>query len=254
MTARPRSWRAVGLVLAAVVLLAGCQARADIAVRVDDDGGGRVDVSVTLDSEAAKRVGEGIDLAGLAAAGWKTSGPTSLPDGGLEVRATKRFSDPAGAHAVLSEVGGGLSGFKVTRQRSWWKTDTSVTGTVDLTDWQRVYSDADLAEVLGSPLGVDQAELERQLGRPVDQAFRQRVRVVVPGSPTGASFAVVAPGAKARIATSSSAYNTRVLAPAGVSVLALLLAAASGARAVRRARRVRAIQQLPSAPPPTSPE
>lgn len=231
--------------LVAAAVLGGCRARADVAVAVGDDGAGTVAVSVKLDADAAKRVGDDLDLTGLKASGWRVTGPTASAGGGLEIQATKRFTDPSGAVAALSEVGGGLSDFTVTRRRSLWKTETSVTGTVDLTDWQKAYSDAGLAELLGSPLGVDEAELERQLGQPVEKAFQESVRVDLPGSPKGTASAVVAPGGKASIRTSSSAYNTRDLAPAGVSALALLLAAASVARSVRRSRRVRAIQQMP---------
>lgn len=229
---------------AAILAVSGCQADAFVKVRVDEHGAGQVAVTVTLDREAAQRLGKGLDPAGLAKAGWRVTGPAPMANGGAEIKATKPFANPAQAEQALAELGGGVRGFAIARTSTLVRNRTSVHGSVDLSDWAAVVSDPGLTAKLGSPLGMDAAELQQQLGRPAAEAFRVDLAVHLPGSQTGKATASVRPGQRAAIATSAQGYNLRVLVPAAVSAFFLLLAAASAARAARRARRIRAIAEL----------
>lgn len=255
MTLAPRR-RTGGTALARLVpavlsllLLAGCQAGVSVEVRGARGGGGEVRATVSLDRDAARRVpdlAEQLRTEDLRAAGWRIDGPRPAPAGGAVVRASKPFSSAAGAARAVEELSGGAGPFgslRVTTERTFWKTRTAVRGGVDLSGGLEAFSDEVLAGRLGSPLGVSPAELEREAGRPLGEAFTFEIVARLPGevesnAPLTRSGAAVWPvrlGEAVAVAASSEAWNTRRI---GFAAVALASALALVVVLVRRSRLV----------------
>lgn len=247
----PPRWRAaVRLVagLASVLALGAC--RADLSVELDADarGAGHVRATVTLDRAAADRVpdlAEQLRVEDLEQAGWVVDEPAPVPGGGVTLRASRRFTSPAGAARAVEELSGpgGPFSLQITTEHGLWTTRTALRGTVDLRAGLGAFGDAGLAEVLGGPgLGLDPAELERELGRPLSEAVGVEVVGRLPGSVTANAPASrgtdavwpVPLGATAEISASSEVWNRpRVAFAALAAVCGLLLALVL----VRRRRR-----------------
>lgn len=217
-----------GLVL--VVALAGCQVRTEVAVAVEDDGSGAVTVSVGLDDDALARV-PGLErelrVEDLAAAGWEVSGPAEGEDGMTWVRATKAFSSPAEAEAVLAEVAGPLlRDVEVRRSRSFARTRHELSATADLGGGLEAFGDERLSALLdGEPLGEDVAAIEERIGVPLREAFTFRFAVQLPGGGTG-SWEVPLGGEPVALAASSSTVRAGSVALAALAGLAAVAAAA----------------------------
>ena len=172
------------------LLLTGC--RVDTAVEVDAgaDGRGQVRTTITLDRLAADQVA---NVAGqqrvedLRQAGWRVEGPEKAEDGGLRLRAVKSFSSPAGATRAVEELAGpdgAFRSFQLTRRRTFLKTRTGLSGTVDLSRGLEGFLDPDLRARLGGA-GLDAPSLERQLGVPLPEVFGFEVRAGLPGRVEG---------------------------------------------------------------------
>ncbi|MGI8684689.1 MAG: hypothetical protein ACR2MO_06315 [Acidimicrobiales bacterium] len=239
---RSRALRVLPAVLL-VLLLTGC--RADLSVEIEGTarGAGHVRATVTLDKEAAAQVpdlAQQLRVDDLEAAGWTVDGPSPAPGeaGGVTLRVTKPFTTPEGAARAIEELsgaGGPFSTLRLTRERGFWKTKTSLTGTVDLTAGLGAFGDAALTETLGAPnLGLDPAAVERELGKPLAEAVHVELIGRLPGTVTsnapssrdGAGAWPVVLGATSAVTSSSEAWNVLTLAFAGlaaVSGLALLV-------------------------------
>jgi len=174
-------------------LLTGCQVRLDVELSARTDGGGTVRANVILDKEAAAQVpnlAQDLRLDDLDAAGWEVTvrGPSDDVDGQVRVEAVKSFTTRTGAERAFEELSGPKGPFRDFRlrvDRSFLETRTSVDGTVDLSSGLEGFSDDVLRQRLGSPLGVDLATVERQLGRPLAEMFQVSVGARLPGeSPT----------------------------------------------------------------------
>lgn len=173
---------------AALVLfaLSGCQAGIRIGIDANDKGGGRVVAVVTLDKEAQAIAGDlrgKLEVDDLVAAGWKVVGPEKV---GTDVRitATKKFTSSAGATAAVRELDGAkglFKDFRVTQSRGLFRTTTKFSGAVDLRQGIESFSDDELREALGSPLGATEAEFEQRIGAALSDALPITVGVILPG-------------------------------------------------------------------------
>ena len=180
------------VLVALVVAFAGaCQVKTEIGVDVKSDGSGTVTVSIGLDADAMKAVGDlgaTIRTDDLTKAGWTVDPPVKETDGFTYVRLSKPFANAEQANAVLTEIsgkGGPFRDFRVTRTRSFARTETSFTGTVDFSGGLNAFSDSALAQQLdGKPLGEDVATIEKRIGEPLDRVFSFRVAVRLPGDVT----------------------------------------------------------------------
>jgi hypothetical protein len=229
----------VGLVLA--VVLAGCQVRTEVDVALEDDGSGAVTVSVTLDAEALARVPQlerELALDDLRAAGWVVAGPDEAPDGSATVVATKPFSTPAEAEAVLGEVAGSLlRDVAVTSERSFARTSYGLDATADLSGGLEAFGDERLAALLdGEPLGEDVAALEERIGVPLDEAFTFRFTTRLPGGEVE-SWEVPLGGPPVAMTASSSTARLGSIVAVAVAVVAALAAVAVLVGPSRRRRR-----------------
>lgn len=133
------------------------------------------------------RAGVGLDAQALRAApdlaaqlriddlrqsGWSVTGPTREGDGLTWVRASKPFSTPAQATAVMNELGGPQSPFQnlvLHQTRTLLKSKTAFSGVVDLSGGLSGFIDPDLRAKVGDDFKLD------------DSAFRFEVTARLPG-------------------------------------------------------------------------
>ena len=173
----------------AAVLLGACRVELDIAVEARANGTGEVRVTAVLDEAAAEEAGDfekDLRTADLEAAGWLVEDPERLDGGGVALTVRHPFSSPAEAEAAMAQLGGSdgpFRSFALTQTRTFFRTETEFSGTVDLTRGVEAFSDPALAEAFGGvPLGVSVEQLERQLGAPFDRLLAMQVAVRLPGS------------------------------------------------------------------------
>lgn len=175
------------VLLALVVLLGGCRADIDVAVEIDAAGAGLIAVTVRLDQAAAAQVPDLaslLDLDDLRAAGWRIEGPAAVPDGAV-VRAEKTVDGLGEARVALAELSGPtgpLASLRLEQGRTLVGARTTLSGRVELMGGLAGFSDPELQARLGDlPLGVDAAQLERELGRPLADVLGFRLHADLPG-------------------------------------------------------------------------
>jgi hypothetical protein len=234
------------VVLAAVVVLAGCQVKLTVDTKVQADGSGTVTVGVGLDDEALAKVGDlnsQLRVDDLRSAGWTITGPAKEADGFTWVRAAKPFADPAAAAKVMDEVNGAdgaFRGWQVQRSSNPLSTSYSAKGTIDLTKGLATFGDTQLAQLLGGdPFAEAVKKLEAEQGRPISDQVDVQVTVEVPGA-THTYRPTLADAQPTAVAVSGTSINWGGLAMAGaVAGLAagLVLVILLRRRAVRRRRR-----------------
>jgi hypothetical protein len=195
----------------ATLLLAACQVDVHVGVQVNEDGAGSVTVAAGLDDAALARVGnigQQLRVDDLEAAGWNVTAPTREGDV-TWVRASKGFTTPEEAGAVLDELTGPEGPFRdfaVRVDDGTFGTDYAVDGVVDLTGGPAAFGDDELAALLGGdPLGGTVAEVEREEGRPVAEMVNFEVSVSLPGQSDPTVFTPnFADGQPTEISASSS--------------------------------------------------
>jgi hypothetical protein len=200
--------------LAALVLLTGCQATVGVNATVRRDGTGTVVAMAALDKAAANATGDlNVHAGDLAPTGW-TVQERGAPGGGRVVVARRPFRGGADFAKAMRELGPPFAGFTMTRSRSLFRTKTAVTGAVDLRKGIEAFSDARLTEQLGAAgLGLqsaDQTALRRSL--------KFNVALTVPGAHKTLPLRI---GSLTPLRVSATAWNTDVLFPA---LLAIVLA------------------------------
>lgn len=229
-----RRLRSGAFALAALFLLGGCQAGIRVGVDANAHGGGRVVAVVTLDREAQAIAGDlrgKLEVGDLTKAGWKVVGPEKV---GKDVRitATKPFASPAGAARAVRQLDGAkgmFKDFRLTQTRGLLRTTTAFSGTVDLRKGIESFSDDELKDALGSPLGATPEEFAERIGSAVSDALPITVGVLLPGEVS--SNAPVDDGGSAawrpklgeriQLAASAKQWNTRVIVLLAIGVLAL---------------------------------
>lgn len=164
-----------------------CRVRTEVGVQVQEDGSGSVTVTVTLDKDAvagAPNIDTLLQTSDLTKTGWAITS-SKQTDGSLVLRAEKRFANAGEADAIfreLSGAGGPFRDFRLTRSRSFARTTTAFTGTVDFTQGLQGFADGELsAQLGGKPLGEDIAAIEKRVGESLDKVFQFRVAVRLPG-------------------------------------------------------------------------
>lgn len=174
------------LAVAVVVTAVGCRMEAAVRVEVDPDGAGLVTVAVIADAAAVTLVPElreGLLVDEIRDAGWVVEGPTARGDGGVEVRALKRFESASQLPLILDElVGPGVifSDVELTQDRSFGQTDYAFTMSVNPTPPLEVFSDEALAGVLdGNYFGRSTEELLAATG-PVEDSLSLSFALAMP--------------------------------------------------------------------------
>lgn len=221
----------------------GCKVDVSVGIDVASGGGGEVRATARLDRAAVAHLGgetpeKRLAVADLTEAGWKVSGPTVLPDGGIEVEARQRFTDAAGAARLVRDLAGEEGAFRdfdLRQQRTFLKTVTSFRSAVDLTPGLGAFTDERLREALagaeGAALGVTDEQLEARFGAPVERLFGLQVAVDLPATaetnaPTESGGAAVwAPelGARTVLEATSERWNVRNILATAVALAATVL-------------------------------
>ena len=187
---RNRSVRTPRRVWALVVLLAlsACQVRVTAGIDVGADGEGTVRAAVGLDGEALRAVGDlaaALRVDDLRAAGWDVEGPREEDDGLTWVRAARPFSDVEEALVSLSQLSapdGPFRNLSFERERSFLRTRTRLSGTVDLSGGLTGFADADLRNLVGETIRLDPEGLRAELGADLDRAVQVQFEARLPGS------------------------------------------------------------------------
>jgi hypothetical protein len=252
----------VGWLVALALLLSACSVDATVTVKVRDDGSGYVQADVAADAEAvqAAEVGGGkledrVRLGDLPDAGWKVEPWVRNLDGSASLTLRKPFTNVDEIPGILHELNGDhgpLQSIGITRSRSFFATQYTATGDLDLgAIGTGISDDAELVQQLQAQ-GVDVAGIDAQLLDQLQRAFTVRLVVELPGR---APVTIAPPAdAKAPIDVSSSVQDTRrvtfVAIAGGLLVLAMIVAVwprrrkRGGRRSRRRGKRTREIIHL----------
>ena len=175
-----RTLRVTLLMVLLGVVLTGCRTNATVGIQSNEHGRGLVSVDVTLDREATRGLGTGSDrlvVTDLAASGWAVDGVEPTDNGGSSIHLEKAFTSVGQANAILTQLTGdtgALSALRLERKQTLTGLRVSLTGNVDLRKGLGSFGDAGLKTVTGSSsdLGIDDAEVARQAGAPLNDAFR----------------------------------------------------------------------------------
>ncbi len=247
----PRRTCLAVLVLVLALFGTGCQVTLSAGIELKADGSGTIRAGVGFDDEALAEIG---DLAAalraddLRAAGWEVVGPAEEDDGLTWLRASRPFDDPEEAAVVAAQLSGPdgpFRDFKVSRERSLFRTRTSFTGVADLTAGLAGLSDADLQAALDDfDLGLDVEGLERRFGDALGDRVKVEVSVKLPGKieaetatvDDGRAVWTPAPGERIELVAQG---DLRRLAPLVYGSLALVVAALGLAAVVLRTRQRR---------------
>jgi hypothetical protein len=201
---------------------------------VRDDGSGVVEVRVALDADAVQEAEVGgtsledrVRLGDLQAAGWKVSPWRRRDDGGARLRLSKEFAEAADLADVVAELNGAngpLRDVDLSRDEGLLVTEYRLRGTADLSDLRSgVTTDAELVANLTAQQ-VDLAALDQRLLEQIEESFRLRVRLSLPGN---TRVFTPEPGERVELAASSSQWDPSrsvlVLAAAVLGGLALVL-------------------------------
>lgn len=198
--------RVAGVVfsLFAVAALSGCRADVVIDVTSSAKGAGVVKVEATLDADAAANVdSRTLMVKDLGAAGWSVKGPVPIKGGNSVLTFERSFSNNTDATAILrslTKADGPFSTLDLTRSSNLLGSELSLVGIVDLTAGLSALGDDQLRALTGSTsaLGVDDAEVAKQLGQPINEAFTVTLQSHLDGTtkswktPLGATTAIVA--------------------------------------------------------------
>ena len=165
--------RAVVLWLGLAVLVAACRVDTAVQVEVEEAGSGTVTVVFNADAVALARVPElagGLRLDDARAAGWAVEGPLFRADGGVQVRAVKRFESSAQMPQVLEEIAGRdviFSDAVLEQTHAFAETSYRFAADIDPTPPLEVFSDSALAQIFeGQPFGRPLQDLIAEGGPP----------------------------------------------------------------------------------------
>lgn len=250
--------------LATLVILSGCQAKAKVSVDVEPSGAGVVSVVASFDAEAVSRLGNDLAkrlrLDDVRAAGWTVGSPVKTGET-TTITASRKFASPAGLTAIMEQLGGSSGVFpdwKLVTENSFGRSSFDLDGTVHLTGSLDQFSDGEVAGALdGLATGRTPEELAKELADN-PEALVLEVALSMPAdldsvsgltqkdqpSPNATSRYVLGTGEQVDAAIAATAIRSErsavgwILAGVAGIVGGLLLLAAQVGRGRRRRRRM----------------
>lgn len=194
----------VGFSILALAALSGCRADVVIDVTSSAKGAGVVKVEATLDADATANVdSRTLMVKDLGAAGWSVKGPVPSKGGYSVLSLERSFSNTTDATAILRSLtksDGPFSSLTLARSSNLLGSELSLSGSIDLTAGLAALGDDQLRAITGSSsaLGIDDAEVAKQLGQPINEAFTVTLQSHLNGetkswkTPLGATTAIAA--------------------------------------------------------------
>jgi hypothetical protein len=264
-----------------LLALTGCQVHTQISLNETGPGRGVIRVSVSLDQSALAAIGGASALtaqlqdADLVAAGWAVTAPGPGPGSTTVVSASHGFTSAAQASALVAELAGSGPAanrpfrLSLTQQHGFWRTDTALTGTVDLSCRIDCFGDSGLATALGFPTGVNPGSLAAAAGERPDQVFTFSMDARLRGSLVSTNGIALSDGAlqweprlgqRLELAAVTRTWRSGRIVAVSVTAGVVLLVALGGAiywwwrrrRRRRRGRHRRGARRLPEAVAPPS--
>ena len=166
---------AVLLALGLAVLATACRVDTAVQVEVEDDGSGTVTVVFDADAVAVSRVPElagALRLDDARDAGWAVDGPVFRVDGGVQVRAVKRFESSMQLPQLLEELAGKdviFTDVVLEQTRSFAETSYRFRADINPTPPLESFSDGSLARLFdGQYFGRPLEDLIAEAGLPQD--------------------------------------------------------------------------------------
>ena len=229
------------VVCSLILLLSACNMTVQITTHLNGKGGGTLGLRMVLDKEVRDGLsgsggGRGITIledlfSRLRAASWKVT--RSEPGGGLDIQATKAFTDQASFKQAMQDLSGGstsssggaLGGYSLgyTSHGSFLKTKTEFSGTVDTSAWRQILA--------ATVTKGNQAQAQQLLDQASD-SFHFEILATLPGSVAvgkgdgtvsdGQAIWRPALGSRVEISASSSAIKTSSLLLVGLPALLIL--------------------------------
>ena len=238
------------VVCSLILLLSACNMTVQISTHLNGKGGGTLGLRMVLDKEvrdglAGSGGGKGITVledlfSRLQAANWKVT--RSEPGGGLDIQATKAFTDQASFTQAMRDLSGGstsdsgaLGGYSLgyTTRGSFFKTNTVFSGTVDTSAWR---------QILAATVTKGNQQQAQALLDSASDNFHFEIHATLPGSVSvgkgdgtvsnGEAIWRPALGSRVEISASASAIKTSSLLLIGLP--ALLIIAGLGWYAIGR--------------------
>jgi hypothetical protein len=211
-----------------------------ITTRLNGKGGGTLGLRMVLDKEVRDGLsgsggGRGITVledlfSRLQAASWKVT--RSEPNGGLDIQATRAFTDQASFRQALSDLSGGsasgsgaLGGYSLgySTTGSFFKTKTEFSGTVDTSEWR---------QILAATVTKGNQKQAQSLLDSASDNFHFEILATLPGSlsvgkgegtiSNGEAIWRPALGSRVDISAASSALKTSSLLLVGLPALLIL--------------------------------
>jgi hypothetical protein len=182
------------MLVAAVVVVAGCRADVAVDVTIEPDGSGTVTVTVDVDADVVAQI---VDLPAqlrtgdLEAAGWTVAEPAPLEGGGLRFSASKDVPSAEQFGAVLAEIHPALfPAAELDLRRTFGTSRYLWSSTLDRTITVDAFGDQSIAPLLdGFLFGVAPEELVARAGGPLEDVVTVAMTVTLPDGTTVASEA-----------------------------------------------------------------
>ncbi len=237
--------RWVLLLVALVVLLAGCKVDTTVDVTVREDGSGVVRVVVEADAEAVKAAESGgvpieqaVRLGDLAEAGFRVGAWQKAEDGSATIVISRPFDsvdEVQGIVRALGGAGGPLPELRATLDKGIVGTDYGVQGRIDLDNVTSGVSDDEELVAKLQALGVDVNVIDQQLLAQVQSSFGLKVVVRLPDQKP-VTFTPKEGATTAAIDSSAQILNLERIIFAGAALGFVLLAIIVWRRGGRRRR------------------
>lgn len=144
------------VVVALVLVAAGCRVDLVVDVAMNEDGSGTVTITAIADAEVvAQATGLAQDLRfdDLEEAGWAVEGPAVNDDDGITVTLTHSFATPAEATAILGTLNGAdgpFLGLELRRTEDDEAVTYSLTGVGRVNSGLASFTDPDLLAAVGA--------------------------------------------------------------------------------------------------------